>query len=39
MAAPGRDRWLLSFAPALDSLAPRSHDFAHALDLGNLAGR
>jgi aspartyl-tRNA(Asn)/glutamyl-tRNA(Gln) amidotransferase subunit A len=39
MAAPGRDRWLLSFAPALDSLAPRSHDFAHALDLGNPAGR
>ena len=35
MAAPGRDRWLLSFASALDALAPRSHDFAHALDLGN----
>lgn len=35
MAAPGRDRWLLSFAPALDALAPRSHDFAHALDLGD----
>lgn len=33
MAAPGRDRWLLSLAPALDSLAPRSPLFAHALAL------
>lgn len=33
MAAPGRDRWLLSLAPALDSLAPRSPLFPHALAL------
>lgn len=33
MAAPGRDPWLLSLAPALDQLAPRSNVFAHALDL------
>lgn len=33
MAAPGKDDWLLSFASALDALAPRSRSFAHALRL------